>query len=402
MSGRQRDGRGDIDRLLTAWMAEEGAGPAPTRLFESIHGRTRTERQARRWPWTGRVGRVGAAGTTALSLTTIAVTVVLAAAGLAILGRSPAAGPGASVPGVAPTATAQAASVPPLPTPDPVGTQLVREPICRDALTLAAAADASPPALWAGCADGARWASLPDASAVSLPIAGTSIVAAGGADAWAIAGDGIRRVGAPGEATGPVIPLPRATALAVGDGRVWVTTGDGDLVRVDPAAGTVAARTYVGSRPVAVAVAGGSVWVVARGDGVVVRVDAATGRILGRIPAGSDPALIATGAGAVWAASSSDGVITRIDARTGAALHVPQPGPPDPAALSGLGASDEAVYVGERGTLYRLDPATGATIGVTDVPPYIAAIAVVGEDPWVLVAGDATEASSFLVRVGAP
>ena len=54
------------------------------------------------------------------------------------------------------------------------------------------------------------------------------------------------------------------TAVAVGEGAVWVAGGeDGTVARVDPDGPRMAQRCKAGSSPSALAVAGGSVWTAA-------------------------------------------------------------------------------------------------------------------------------------------
>ena len=54
------------------------------------------------------------------------------------------------------------------------------------------------------------------------------------------------------------------TAVAVGEGAVWVAGGeDGTVVRVDPDGPRVVEKLKTGSSPAAIAVAGGSVWAAA-------------------------------------------------------------------------------------------------------------------------------------------
>jgi len=98
--------------------------------------------------------------------------------------------------------------------------------------------------------------------------------------------------------------------LAFGAGSLWVVSGGqahvGGVVqalrRIDAHTRMVQATIPVGSDPVAVAVAGDSVWVAARTDGVVKRVDPAQNRVVETIPLGAKPTAISATADGVWVA----------------------------------------------------------------------------------------------------
>jgi DNA-binding SARP family transcriptional activator len=101
-----------------------------------------------------------------------------------------------------------------------------------------------------------------------------------------------------------------ARDLAFGFGSLWVASGGqahmGGIVqalrRVDPGSRLVQATISVGSEPVAVAVAGDSVWVASRTDRTVLRVDPAQNRVVQKITLGAAPTALAPGDGGVWVA----------------------------------------------------------------------------------------------------
>jgi DNA-binding SARP family transcriptional activator/streptogramin lyase len=98
--------------------------------------------------------------------------------------------------------------------------------------------------------------------------------------------------------------------LAFGAGSLWVVSGgpahvggvSQALRRLDPHTGLVQATIPVGSDPVAVAIAGGSVWVAARTDGKIERVDPKTNRVVKTIAVGAKPIALAPEDDGVWAA----------------------------------------------------------------------------------------------------
>jgi DNA-binding beta-propeller fold protein YncE len=100
-------------------------------------------------------------------------------------------------------------------------------------------------------------------------------------------------------------------ALAFGAGGLWVVSGGPAHVggitqalrRVDPHTRLVVATIAVGSDPVSVVAAGGSVWVASRTDGVIERVDPVRDRVVERIAVGAKPIALAASRNGVWVAA---------------------------------------------------------------------------------------------------
>jgi streptogramin lyase len=129
----------------------------------------------------------------------------------------------------------------------------------------------------------------------------------------------------------PVFP----NAIAVGEGGAWITSAeDGQLIRLEPASGEIAARIplppSVGT-PVDVQVAMGSVWVqtgpVGAGiDPSVLRIDPGTNQIVGTItlePAEHGP--VAFGAGSVWSVDAHERVVSQRDPEDGRVMDTISP-----------------------------------------------------------------------------
>jgi YVTN family beta-propeller protein len=115
---------------------------------------------------------------------------------------------------------------------------------------------------------------------------------------------------------GRVDPNSGPTAIAAGDGAVWVTDSEANNVtRVDPTG--LLTPIAVGNGPTGIGVSDGGVWVADSLDNAVVRIDPNGRSVTTTIPVGRLPAGIAVGAGSVWVANSGDGTIDRIDPRTG-------------------------------------------------------------------------------------
>ena len=123
------------------------------------------------------------------------------------------------------------------------------------------------------------------------------------------------------------LPLDlQPSALAIGDGAVWVAGYDNATVeKIDPASGRVTGRVHVGDGPAALVFAAGSLWVANSLDSTVSRIDPATLTARAPIPVGSGPSALAAGAGSVWVANQYSGTVSRIDPRRDqvvASVHV--------------------------------------------------------------------------------
>src|SRR5512132_4245679 len=121
-----------------------------------------------------------------------------------------------------------------------------------------------------------------------------------------------------------VIPVPGAASMTVADGRLWVLTGAGTVVRVDPATNRVVGKPLrVPADAEAIAVGQGALWVarVAPGDlgaphdDAVTRVDLASGRTVATIKVRRGPLDLAATPGDVWVTNSGGGgeSVARID-----------------------------------------------------------------------------------------
>src|SRR5262249_34493578 len=109
---------------------------------------------------------------------------------------------------------------------------------------------------------------------------------------WVAGGGGVYPISTETEASGPGIPVGAVHDLAFGAGSLWALsgglaqsgTGAPALRRIDPETGIPVETISVGNDPVAVAAAGGSIWVASRSDRLLERVDPASDRVVARIP----------------------------------------------------------------------------------------------------------------------
>jgi streptogramin lyase len=112
----------------------------------------------------------------------------------------------------------------------------------------------------------------------------------------------VSRIAFDGSLTG-TYPVPsRPDAIAVGAGAVWIANRASDvLYRLDPAAGSVVQKIEVPDGPGAIAVASESVWVCAANAGVVARIDTSTNRVTDRLEVDGAPlSIVADSNGDLW------------------------------------------------------------------------------------------------------
>jgi streptogramin lyase len=177
-----------------------------------------------------------------------------------------------------------------------------------------------------------------------------------------------------------------AVDLAASEGSIWVATGGfGTIVRIDSELGAIADRIELGDpgdpiTPAASAVAAGegNVWVGAF-DGLV-RIDPRSGEITDRVDLGQAPALqAAVGGGAVWATTFSSRA-KRVEARSAQVTAEFYAG----TFIFPIAVDPTAVWVGaDAGQLWKIDPVTGATQLTANVGSVIEGIALANDAVWV-------------------
>lgn len=160
------------------------------------------------------------------------------------------------------------------------------------------------------------------------PGVGVTVVdglAVGNGAVWAIGSAGVVRIDPATNSIVATIPAaqgvagssPSPTALALGEGALWVTSRfvsfssaslhphvrppqPGTLSRIDPATNAVVATIRVGIDPFGVATADGAVWVANRTGFSVSRIDPGKNHVVATISVGNRAMGIAAGNGAVW------------------------------------------------------------------------------------------------------
>ncbi len=171
--------------------------------------------------------------------------------------------------------------------------------------------------------------------------------------------------------------------LALGEGRLYVTTGYGELIAVDPATGGVAWRQRLEAGIGAPTVEAGVVYIVSR-NSQAWAVDAGTGQLIWNVPASNTGAVLAGGAapavaGRIVAFPFGSGEIGGILRRSGAELWLTSvAGGRDGAAYANINdiTSDPVVangriYAGNQsGRVVAIDPARGTRLWTADEGAY--------------------------------
>lgn len=124
-------------------------------------------------------------------------------------------------------------------------------------------------------------------------------------------------------------------SIAVDDSYVWFASDDdgnaSTLMQMDAKTGRRLKRIAVGKGSSVVKLGFGAVWVVSSGEGNVYRVDPAQSKVTAMITVAEGPRFSTMAVGALWVLTQSDGNVTRIDPATNKVVavipvHVPGKG----------------------------------------------------------------------------
>jgi YVTN family beta-propeller protein len=215
-----------------------------------------------------------------------------------------------------------------------------------------------------------------DRFAAVIPLPGARSMAVADGELWVLTGAGtvVRVDPESNRVVGKPLRVPvDAEAIAVGQGALWVagvapgdlaTPGDDAVTRIDLATGHTEATITVGRAPLDLAATPGAVWVTNAGGGGdgVARIDPRTNRLAGRpVRTGASPQSLATGGGSLWVANHDARTVTRIDLASGKVVaDIPVPSEPHRVAY-GAGAA----WVGNwhDNSVSRIDPASNRVVG---------------------------------------
>jgi YVTN family beta-propeller protein len=214
-------------------------------------------------------------------------------------------------------------------------------------------------------------------------------------------------------ASGPLTSSDQSGDIGSGEGSVWASDYNNDLVRrYDPATGQLQAviQLPAGSSPEGITDADGAIWVADHHGGTISRIDPATDTVVANVkvgPAGaSGPQGIAAGLGSVWVTLGNIDSVARVDPATNTLqAHIPMPGQ----AMSpcgGIAVGETAVWVTSclDGTLVaRIDPARNKVATILDVGGKVIQPAADGNTVWFVAGGDPdfAPASASLIHLGA-
>ncbi len=155
-------------------------------------------------------------------------------------------------------------------------------------------------------------------------------------------------------------------ALGQGDGGGSANVAPNSVAIIDPASNDVVGSiSNVGGRPSAVAVGEGAVWVANEDERSLARIDP-TSLAVERTPLELTPTGVAVGGGAVWVAHGILGSVSRVGADGGVIATIPDAAPR---------ASDGSIAVGEgtvwfvsaSGVIAKIDPRTNEVVQPTGV-----------------------------------
>jgi Protein kinase domain len=258
--------------------------------------------------------------------------------------------------------------------------------------------------------EGGVWVlAWPDISAVNLrasaidlvPISlgqgvGEADIEIGGRTVWATSGLSLARINpATGELLRPVrlttvdgVPVGW-TGVSAGEGALWATTLQNQLVQIQPSTARVMKAQILPASTDDVAAGEDGVWVLDKLAGVVLHVDPASGAVVSEIPLGGDLIRVAAGEGSVWVLDSAAGVLTPID---------PETDTPDSPIRVGQNPSDLAigagtVWVADRdGAIFGVDAVNGR-VDRFPVGAPVRAVAVDGETGhvWAVIGGQSLD-----------
>ncbi len=176
---------------------------------------------------------------------------------------------------------------------------------------------------------------------------------------WVAIGGSLVRVNPATDQQESVLRIPASgtgftSDVAVGGGYVWLSTGGGRLLRLDPRTGR--RRWEVGLDPIdTIAFGHDAVWTADSFGGTVTRYDVDTMRPEARIELAGGVDDLVSGDGAVWALSRALGSLTKIDVVENTSAQIVPVGE-DPSALA---AGFGSVWVGDKdGVIRRVDEDT--------------------------------------------
>ena len=391
--GRERPDPGE---KLDRWLREEAEVLAPDRLLEEVFARTEGARQEHRG-WSGQIRRLLGGGSSAgregrisglqRGAVGVAAVLVFTLVGLGAIARL--------------SAGRGAASVPPSPSGGVPSGGAAREPSLvierstpscahRGVLTVVPAASGTRSSAWLTCGVDSEEIVLGTGTVTRRP--GLGAITSDGTSDWAISGDSVVRLN-PDRSIAQTVRIGTPSAIAIGSGAVWaLDPRTGTLSSIGPAGVHQTVTTASDGHLVGLAIAGGSMWVLDQTNGQLLRRGVDDGRPLGTIAVPPGSTNLVSAAGALYVADPLTGTIVRIDPSTARATTL-HPNLGGDGHIDALGGSVDALLLGSRTSVLRLDPTTTEPLSRADSGAYVDAVAQDGSTVLVLQDGTFLEAT---------
>ena len=153
------------------------------------------------------------------------------------------------------------------------------------------------------------------------------------------------RIDPTGNKVAAVISTPIASdgegQVTAGFGSIWISGGDGQLHRLDPATNRFITSIPVPQGADAVASDSTAIWVTDPAHSTLLRIDPLTNTVVSTIPVGPHPQFLATDDASVWVLNQDDGTVSRVTPPTGhvATINAKTPGRDVGCIAAGLGAA---------------------------------------------------------------
>ena len=178
----------------------------------------------------------------------------------------------------------------------------------------------------------------------------------------------------------------RPSAVAVGEGGIWVLNhSDATVTQIDPRTYARVRTIVVGGSPESIAAGIGAVWVLDGSDGTLRAINPSSGSVGSPVTTLDLGTTVAAGEGAVWLAGRSVfpttiASLVRFDPATGKSTVRKFN---NAASRPGIAIGEGSVWVSNYFELFRFDPATGketgrlaydTTLNRLDVPPALVAV----------------------------
>ena len=189
------------------------------------------------------------------------------------------------------------------------------------------------------------------------------------------------------------LAVPATFALRGGGSSKLITTDAVGIIDLE--SGELKGSVSLPSRPGAIAVGEGSVWVALPDRGAVIQIDAKTMSIRDSVSVGANPVGIAVGTDAIWVANGGNSTVSRISSATNEVGTIEVPGAP-----AAIAVNDEGVWVADSigDAISPIDPVTGDVLDSIPVGDQPVDLAENGEELWVANAASGSVSRVNLIR----